>query len=158
MWITNNRVSYRTVTTSFWEYLRGYQTRTAYLQKFVGGYGYNYLQQESIGETIRGRARPGDQVIVRGFEPTIYAVSGLRCPSRFFSDFPLTDPLVKNYNTTTWPAEHERTCWTNPPRFVVTFTRNPQDVKAIIDRGYYKAAYSGPFVLLQRIKQQGLVQ
>jgi len=157
-WITNNKVTYGSVTSSFWKYVCGYQGRTAYLEKFTGGYGYNYLQQEYMGETIRGRAQPGDQVIVRGFEPAIYAVSGLRCPSRFFADFPLTDPLVKNYNTTTWPAEHERACWTDPPRFVVSFTRNSRDVKAIIDRGYYKAAYAGRFVLLQRTTQQDVVQ
>lgn len=151
-WYTNNNSSYKTVTVSFWTYLCGQQDRMTYLNLFQGGYGYYYQAQEIIGALIRERARPGDQLIVRGFEPAIYAVSGLRSPSRFFIEVPFIDPFLRGYNTTTWPAEHERSCWTNPPRFVVAFARNSQDVNTIRARGYKKISTVNEFVLLEKIE------
>lgn len=149
-WPANNAVSYRTITTSFWHYVRGYCGRNAYLEPFTGGYNYNYRVQEIIGDMIRDRARPGDQLIVKGFEPAIYAVSGLRSPSRFFVEIPFIDPWLQ-YGQSVWREEHERACWRNPPRFVVTLLRDWEDVKRIMARGYFRAGFSGPFVLLVRI-------
>jgi hypothetical protein len=151
-WYSNDKITYQTVTKSFWEYTGGYLDRVSYLNQFLGGYGYYYQAEEIIGDMIRQRAQPGDQLIVRGFEPAIYAVSGLRSPSRFFIEIPFIDPFLRGYNTTTWPAEHERACWTNPPRFVVTFARDRRDVNNIISRGYRKIRTVNQFVLLERIK------
>ncbi len=149
-WYTNNTITYHTVTVSFWNYLLGQQDRMTYLNQFQGGYGYYYQAQEMIGMLIRQRAQPGDQLMVRGFEPAIYAVSGLRSPSRFFIEIPFIDPFLRGYNTTTWPAEHERACWTNPPRFVVAFARNRQDVNTILARGYKKICTVNEFVIMEK--------
>ena len=151
-WYSNDKVTYPTVSKAFWEYTGGYQDRVAYLNQFLGGYGYYYQAEEIMGDMIRQRAQPGDQLIVRGFEPAIYAVSGLRSPSRFFIEIPFIDPFLKGYNTTTWPAEHERACWTNPPRFVVSFARNRTDVNTIVSRGFRKISTVNQFVLLERIE------
>ena len=149
-WYSNDKVTYQTVTKSFWEYTGGYRDRVSYLNQFLGGYAYYYQAEEIIGEMIRQRAQPGDRLIVRGFEPAIYAVAGLRSPSRFFIEIPFIDPFLRGYNTTTWPAEHERSCWTNPPRFVVAFARDRRDINRIISRGYRKICTVYHFVLLEK--------
>jgi hypothetical protein len=153
-WYSNDHVTYQTFTRSFWEYIGGYLDRVSYLNQFQGGYAYYYQAEEMIGEMIRQRARPGDRLIVRGFEPAIYAVSGLRSPSRFFIEIPFIDPFLRGYNTTTWPAEHERSCWTNPPRFVVAFARDRKDINKILSRGYKKICTVYHFVLLEKMDKK----
>ena len=157
-WYSNGNVTYQTVTRSFWAYTGGWLDRVAYLNQFLGGYAYYYQAEEIIGEMIRERARPDDRLIVRGFEPAIYAVSGLRSPSRFFIEIPFIDPFLRGYNTTTWPAEHERSCWTNPPRFVVAFARDWRDVNKIVSRGYRKITTVNQFVLLERMLPQNQIR
>jgi hypothetical protein len=147
-WLVNTNMNYQTMTKSFWGYAAGYVNRAVYLEPFIGGFGYNYRDNEIIGEIIRKRAQPGDQLQVRGFEPAIYAVSGLRSPSRFFAEFPLRDPALQ-YNRTTWSAEHAKTLMSHPPRFMVTFSHDTYDLRSLLKRGYLKIASAGRFVLLE---------
>jgi hypothetical protein len=137
------------MTVSFWEYVSGYCNRDEYLKSFTGGYAYNYKPQEKLGTIIKSLALPGDQLMVRGFEPAIYAVSGLRSPSRFFIEIPFIDPWL-NYKKPLWLKEHERACLMHPPRFIVTFYRDKRDIKAILARGYSQVTYEYPFILLER--------
>lgn len=145
----NNNVSYQQMTVSFWKYASGYCNRDEYLKSFTGGYAYNYKPQEKIGTIIKSLALPGDQLMVRGFEPAIYAVSGLRSPSRFFIEIPFIDPWL-NYKKSLWLKEHERAYLMHPPRFIVTFYRDKRDIKAILARGYSLVTYEHPFILLER--------
>lgn len=68
------RPPYRTNARLFSEYLAGRISRWEYLAPFG-----DFRMQERIAETIRARARPGDQLMARGYEPVFYALSGLRC-------------------------------------------------------------------------------
>jgi hypothetical protein len=145
----NNNVNYRQMTVSFWEYVSGYCNREEYLNSFTGGYAYNYKPQEKIGTIIKSLILPGDQLMVRGFEPAIYAVSGLRSPSRFFIEIPFIDPWL-NYKKPLWLKEHEQAYLMRPPRFIVTFYRDKRDIKAILARGYSQVTYEYPFILLER--------
>ena len=145
----NNNVSYQHITVSFWKYVSGYCNRDEYLKSFTGGYDYKYKPQEKIGTIIKSLALPGDQLMVRGFEPAIYAVSGLRSPSRFFIEIPFIDTGL-NYKKLLWLEEHERAYLMHPPRFIVTFSQDTRDIKAIVARGYSQVAYEDPFILLER--------
>ena len=148
-WYSNTSVTYPIATVCFWEYASGNMARDVYLKQFTGVNQYDYHDMESLGNMVRDRAQPGDRLQVRGFEPTIYAVSGLRSPSRFFIENPLKDPAM-NYHRAAWRAEHERACWKNPPRFVVTFSNDTNDIAALLKRGYLKTGSEGRFVLLER--------
>lgn len=145
----NNNVSYRQMTVSFWEYVSGYCNRDEYLKSFTGGYAYNYKPQEKIGTIIKSLALPGDQLMVRGFEPAVYAVSGLRSPSRFFIEIPFIDPWL-NYNKPLWLKEHKQAYLMHPPRFIVTFQRDKRDINALLARGYSQVTHEYPFMLLER--------
>ena len=147
-WLVNTKVNYQTMTKSFWGYAAGYGERAVYLEPFIGGFGYNYRDNEIIGEIIRKCAQPGDQLHVRGFEPAIYAVSGLRSPSRFFHEIPFIDTKLQ-YRHGEWLHEHQRALLTCPPRFIVTFSHDTYDLRSLLKRGYLKIASAGRFVLLE---------
>ena len=147
-WCVNNNTNYLKATVSFWLYNAGYMERANYLKPFIGGFGYNYRDNELIGEMIKKRARPGDQLHVRGFEPAIYAVSGLRSPSRFFHEIPFIDTKLQ-YRHGEWLHEHQRALLTCPPRFIVTFSHDTYDLRSLLKRGYLKIASAGRFVLLE---------
>jgi hypothetical protein len=148
-WYSNKNVTYPDATACFWAYATGNMSRAAYLQQFTGVNRYDYSDMESIGNIVRERARPGDRLQVKNFEPTIYAVSGLRSPSRFFIENPLLDPSM-NYHRAAWRAEHERAYGKEPTRFVVTFSYDTNDVAALLKRGYLKISSSGRLVLFDR--------
>jgi hypothetical protein len=148
-WYSNKNVTYPAASVCFWEFAAGNMARSAYLKQFTGVNQYDYCVMESLGNIVRDRAQPGDRLQVRGFEPTLYAVSGLRSPSRFFIENPLMDPAM-DYHRAAWSAEHERACWKDPPRFVVTFSYDTNDIAALSKRGYLKISSSGRFVLLDR--------
>jgi hypothetical protein len=148
-WYSNKNVTYPITTLQFWEYAAGNMPRATYLKQFTGVYKYDYYVLESLGNIVRDRTQPGDRLHVRGFEPTVYAISGLRSPSRFFIENPLLDPAM-NYHRAAWRAEHEQACWKDPPRFVVTFSNDPNDMAELIKRGYVKNGSAGRFVLFER--------
>ncbi len=148
-WITNARVTYRTYTHSFWSYMRGETRRSAFLQQFLGPFNYRYAVQERIGDQIGDRANPGDGLHVRGFEPAIYAVSGLASPSRFASEMPLGASQL-SYNREAWAAEHDAILWVTRPRFFVTFLWAPADMALVEAHGYRRMGEHAPFVWFER--------
>jgi hypothetical protein len=148
-WYANENITFRTHTISFWKYAAGSLDRASWLAQFTGVNQYDYHAMESLGNMVRDRALPGDRLQARGFEPALYAVSGLRSPSRFFIENPLKDPAM-NYHRAAWSAEHERACRENPPRFVVTFSSDANDMAALEKRGYLKIGSAGRFELLER--------
>ena len=142
-------LSYKAATARFYRYGRGELSRWEYLEPFRGPFDYSYRDEEALGTLIRERASPGDLLHVRGYEPAVYVVSGLRSPSRFATEIPLFLPNL-TYKRAEWRAENDRAIWAARPRFFVTFSFNPDDMLAIVGHGYHEQARQGPLVLLER--------
>jgi hypothetical protein len=153
-WIANRNTSSHWVAKQTWSYWFGWIEREEYLASFINEHvDYAYAPEEHVGELIRSHAQPGDELIVRGFEPAIYVVSGLGSPSRFASDSHITDPSV-SYRRAEWLRLHEQECWgRSRPRFVVTFVARTDDVASIKAKGYHELAIVERFVVLEREPQ-----
>lgn len=54
-----------------------------------GGNDFSALEVAQIGEAIRSHARPGDRMLIWGFEPGVYLSSGLQPGSHWLYDYPL---------------------------------------------------------------------
>ncbi|MSP91096.1 MAG: hypothetical protein EXR79_04720 [Myxococcales bacterium] len=111
---------------------------------------YDFSDHWRLGTAIRARARPGDQLHVRGFELAVYAVAGLATPARFVSELPLDEPALATPRREVWLADHERRLWQRAPRFFVTFRDRDWDLMALRARGYREIARSGWMVALER--------
>jgi hypothetical protein len=154
-WICNRAarapapVTYREVTARTWRYALGKMPRADFLPMFDGGYGYRYADQEALGQLIRERAQPGDQLLVRGFEPTLYAVSGLRAPTRFFIELQLQERQVK-FAREAWLEEYRQAIETARPRFVVVLAAQSRVFGDEDRHGYRVAGQQGNLVLYQR--------
>jgi hypothetical protein len=121
-WYARRETSYRSYAGAFVGYLRGTLRREEFIDQFTGVYGYVYRAQEAIGEAIRERAVAGDTLLVDGFEPTVYIVSGLRCPCRFFVSHHLADERLVYKHRARWIERQEEQLARRPPRFFVTFS------------------------------------
>lgn len=154
-WICNRAAknprptTYVRQTGNTWSYLLGRSDRAAFLRPFDGGYGYHYADEEAIGQSIRGRARPGDHLLVRGFEPTVYIVSGLRCPSRFFIELQLQERRV-TFAREKWVEEYRQALVADPPRFVVLGRGQANRIGDLDQRGYRRAEQRGELVVYER--------
>lgn len=141
--------TYLRQTGSTWSYILGQSPRAEFLKAFDGGYAYSYANEEAIGRTIRRRAQPGDRLLVRGFEPAIYTVSGLRCPSRFFIQLALEESRV-TFARETWIAEHRKAIAANPPRFVVLGESQADRIGDLAKHGYRRVGQRGWLVVYER--------
>lgn len=159
-WICNRAAenprptTYLRQTGSTWSYILERSPRAEFLKSFDGGYGYRYADEEAIGRAIRTRARPGDRLLVRGFEPTIYTVSGLRCPSRFFIELQLQERRV-TFAREAWIAEYRQAVVTDPPRFVVLGKGQADRIGDLNKHGYRRAEQSGRLVVYDRASIDG---
>jgi hypothetical protein len=89
-----------------------------------------YDRHEAIGRWINARATPGDTVCVRGLATPIYQVTGLRCPSRFFSQDTVGFGLPE------WTPEERQDLLDRPPTFLVTFSDRRAEIRDFEGRGY----------------------
>lgn len=132
---------------SFLAYTRGEQTREEHLRPYGhAGRIDRYDTQERTGLEIRRRARPGDTLCVEGFATAIYAVAGLRCPSRHFAEVTAYEGLPE------WMPEHRRVLRESPPTFVVTFPDRRARIRELEQLGYTRHGVQGAplFVIMQR--------
>ncbi len=91
----NANTNYAHSTGLWWQFVTGGIERDVYLDIFRGPYGYNYRNLESMGREIRQVAVPGDTLCVRNFFASpLYAITGLRCPSRHSEQAWLKDPQM----------------------------------------------------------------
>jgi hypothetical protein len=154
-WICNRAAkdarptTYLRMTAATWSYLFGQTPRSEYLRPFDGSYGYRYADQEAMGLAVRDRSRPGDLLLVRGFEPTPYIVSGLRCPSRFFIEMQLTERRV-TFARETWIAEYNRAMAADPPRFVAIQPWKTDQIEHLLQKGFRRGEQHGTLVLYER--------
>ncbi len=82
----------------------------------------NFLATWSAAHHIRSNTRPGDRVLVFGYEPAVYYLSARLAPTRFHSDYPLTfeagSESERRYRAA-WRDEFMRDIRSDPPAVVV---------------------------------------
>lgn len=155
-WTGNEMMNYREyVLHAWWPYARG-RTETAAFEGIFGGpFGYRYADQVAVAALVNGRhpART-DGLQVRGFDPTIYVLTGLYSPSRFLMEAPVQDPYLLQY-APGWAAEHERALGGDTaPRFVVTQVGAEADIAGLLGAGFELLGSRARYVVLERDLQQ----
>ncbi len=80
---------------AYWDAARhasGRLSRADWLQRFgpPGRGDFSYLADEWAAAYLRAHTRPGDRVLIWGFEPLVYLLAGRSAPDRFFFNVPLT--------------------------------------------------------------------
>jgi hypothetical protein len=111
--------------TSVWRasvaYALGRLEREQYLARF--SYLYPQQQVDSLARIVRAAAQDGDTLCVHdAFLPPLYTLTGLSCPSRFFSDHLLRfiqSAAEPPAGVADWESEHERALEQHPPTLVV---------------------------------------
>lgn len=124
-------------------YLHGDISRQRYLKHFTGKNRLDhYALHEYVGQQAKMRARPGDELCARGFAPSIYTVSGMRCPSRHVMQaWPAGLPK--------WEPEFWNDVKSHLPRFVVTFKDRPHDIRRLRALGYKAHPMRSLYVLFE---------
>ncbi len=131
-------------------YSVGAMPRQDYLEAFPSPL-YSARLTEEVGLWLKQWALPGDRLSVRGFEPQIYATSGLRGHGRFFWTTFLQTPEW-SYRLEDWVEEDRRVFETDPPRWVVAFEWVHTDLNSAeyFDRyGYKRITTINGFVILE---------
>ena len=143
-WSVKPDYSYRRYVADTYAYLSGDLSRTQFLAPFIGkNYLDHYRIHEYIGHAAKEKALPSDTLCARGFAPSIYLVSGMRCPSRHVIQ-------AQPAGLPAWGPEFWRDIRKHLPRFVVTFKDRPRDLVALHRLGYRKHAMPSIYVLMER--------
>ena len=147
-WPSNPSMNYRTHGVRAWQHLRGDLSRDEYLAPFTGVDRYRYQRLERIGTLIRSNAQEGDTLCVNGFEPAIYVVAGLRCPSPFFAVHLLWGSYNRSFEDGLWVQRHRRVLAENPPTFRVVTAGPP--LERLKENGYRAIAEIDGWFVLER--------
>lgn len=142
---------FRTTRTT-WGYVTGSLSSEAFAAAFDLPLFFANQDSERAGVFLRTHALPGDTLVVRGFEPQIYARSGLHYTARFFWTAFLTMP-TRRYRRDEWLAEDAEALRRNPPRWAVTLSHTPfgLDSAASFEHlGYSKRLVLENFTVLER--------
>lgn len=143
---------WRYSTAAAFELWSGRSTREQFAARFSApALIYSQADSEKVAAWLRAHAAPGDEVAVRGFEPEIYQLSGMRYAGRFFWTVPLVDPH-RMYEREAWLAQDERAFAEHAPRFVVALAdlhRGPEAPETFEARGYSRKATIGRLVILE---------
>lgn len=100
-------------------YLGGGLSREEFSRNFdIPGFYQNH-DVEIVGRWLRDHARPGDTLVVRGFEPEIYAWSGLHYTGRFYWT-PFLTLSTRVYRREQYLREDRAAILADPPRWAVT--------------------------------------
>lgn len=143
--------SYPTHVASTWNLVTGQISRGTFLQpfRFRADKEFGMADVERVGRYIRERARPGDTLYVHAFEPALYNLTDLRCPSRFEVQFPFEEKRVA-YKKEEWRREHESKLSEEPPTFWVVGERNRMERRKLKGWGYVQIARVPRYVLYMR--------
>lgn len=122
-------------------YLRGGMTRAQFADFFqVPALNFYYGRSEEAALWVRDHSNPEDNVVVRGFEPHLYAVMQRRYSGRHFWTMFLTSPRRGDESElAAWNAEDSANLANYPPRYAVTLNNAflAQDsVQWFLERGY----------------------
>jgi len=135
-------------------YARGLDTQERYLSRYtVDSQSFAYAESTWVGDWVREHTSQEEPVLIRDFQPEIYAIANRRYAGRFFwSTF-----LVKKeraYRRPEYLAEDDEAFRRAKPRIVVCRTdgeRNTVDDPAYYTaRGYRQVLVHGHFVILER--------
>lgn len=72
----------------------GALSREAWLARFSTARDYSFLANLEVARYVRAKTRPGDGILVWGFEPSVYLFSDRRPPTRFFFNVPVAVPFT----------------------------------------------------------------
>lgn len=142
--------SFRAEHESFWAWARGRKSWRAHHLPHRNSFLDDHVHQLEIVDHLRRRMQPGDTLCVDGALLTPYALTEMRCPSRFLSgDTAATLPE--------WAEEHRRVLREQPPTFYVTFGLRPR-VRRLMARGYTRHELRYPdrawYAILERPRDQ----
>ena len=115
---------------------------------------FSHVHSERVARFIRGRASPRDTLAVRGFEPQIYAMSGLHYTGRFYWTTFLTDTR-RAYRRAEYRREDAEALRHHPPTFVVAYRRWPDEIdqcRWFAKQGYERIFVAGNLCVLRRRK------
>jgi hypothetical protein len=113
---------------------------------------YSYHDALLVGDWLREHSSPDDTVVVRGFEPEIYAISGRHFTGRFFWTTFLTEPR-RVYRREALLAEDRAAIEAHPPRYAVALNLVHEGVDSdewFEERGYVRRVDIGGFSVLER--------
>jgi hypothetical protein len=113
--------------------------------------GFDFREEAEAADWLRTHARPTDQVAVRGFEPGVYARSGLHYGGRFFWTSFLTMPS-RAYRRADWLAQDRQDLARIRPRFVVAIRgaqSGPDSAAYFTDLGYLHRMETRQFDILE---------
>lgn len=135
-------------------FVTGDVSHAAFQRAFdIPGFYSNY-DADLTGRWLAAHARDGDTLAVRGFEPEIYATSGLHYTGRFFWTAFLTMPSRK-YRRAELLREDRRALMRDMPRFVVALTGLSRGIDSpgwFEHRGYFRRVQIGAFTVLERAR------
>jgi hypothetical protein len=118
----------------------------------VDSLGYNFRNGEQVGLWLRAHVAPGEEVVVRGFEPEIYTVSGCRYGGRFFWTSFLTDPR-RAYRREEFLAQDRAQLLERSPRWVVALSgihEGPDAPEFFTAMGYVPREEMYGFTLMEK--------
>ena len=84
-----------------------------------------------------------------GAVPTIYAVTGLSAPTRFFADFPFADRALLEGPRKKWSAQYWNAIALHPPTFFVTDVRDDRVLRTFTAHGYRVTNVQGSLITLE---------
>lgn len=136
-----------------YRYLMGKTSREAFARAFeIPRMYYFYGDIERVGDYIREHSSPDETILVRGFNPEVYAVARRRYGGRFFWSNFLVDPR-RAYRREDYFAEDDRAFVATKPRYIVTLTAARGSIDATdyyLSRGYARVNLFGMLELLER--------
>lgn len=141
------------VVTETIRYETGSIDREAFTRTFDVPGMYAYHDSEQAGLWLRKHASPNDTIVVRGFEPQIYAISGRHYTGRFFWTTFLTAPK-REYRREQLLAEDVAALRRHPPRYAITLDMAESGIdspKWLESHGYAKRVTFGVFAILEHV-------
>lgn len=134
------------------QYARGRVRPQRFLNSFVSTHigGFSAANIARISALIRAQRQPGDTLCMIGFDPDINNQTGMRCTSRFVSNFPIADAGLRYPMKRAWTAEYQRTFLEDPPTFLVYTQRKTRQVDQAVANGYQEIARAGRYVALRK--------
>lgn len=142
-------------TSSVIGLLSGRISRPAFASRFFLDPLYYYeVDVEATSAFIRSRARPGDTLCARGFNPELYALTGLKYEGRFFWTNFLVDPR-RAYRRQDYLEEDRKAFLQSRPRFVVAVKKeegkgNIESAETYFPLGYTIIREFGTMQVLER--------
>ncbi|HVW25194.1 MAG TPA: hypothetical protein VHC69_07460 [Polyangiaceae bacterium] len=132
--------------------LTGSVSRGEFMRAFDIPNFYACYEADLTGRWLADHASKDDTLVVRGFEPEIYAKSGLHFTGRFFWTSFLTMP-TRSYRRAELLDEDLQAIVKHPPRFAVALSAASDglDSAAWFERlGYVRRVETGTFTVLER--------